>query len=150
MCLSGILPLALFSNSVDAAVVCQPTIPFSTLRRRPVDEQVPDLGLGAADLANALTSTVPFLVIHYVGDELCPPERVREIRKRFTARVATIDLTGDHHSSLAGDFDGVAFEDAVTYLKVRLGVEAGPRAMQAAQLDNRPCVIGADRTWRAS
>jgi dienelactone hydrolase len=149
MCLSGILPLALFPNSVDAAVVCQPTTPFSTLSRRPNDQQAPDLGLGSADLANALKSTVPFLLVHYVGDELCPPERVREIRKKFTTRVATIDLTGDHHSSLADDFDKVAFEDVLTYLRVRLGVEAGPRAMQAAKLDDRSCVISADRTWKS-
>lgn len=150
MCLTDILPLALLPDSVDAAVVCQPTIPFSALRRKPNEEQAPDLGLGSADLANALTSTVPFLLVHYIDDELCPPERVQEIRKRFMARVATIDLAGDHHSSLAGDFDSVAFEDVVTYLKVRLGAESGPKAMQAAKLDDRSCVIGADRTWQAS
>lgn len=150
MCLSGILPLALLSNRVEAAVVCQPTVPFSALSRKPNDQQAPNLGLGSADLANALKSAVPFLLVHYLGDDLCPPERVQEIRRQFTTRVATIDLTGDHHSSLAGDFDEVAFEDVVTYLKVCLGAEAGPRTMQAAKLDNRACVIGADRMWRAS
>lgn len=150
MCLTGILPLALLSHAVDAAVVCQPTLPFSSLRRKPNKEQAPDLGLGASDLADALKSTVPFMLVHYVEDELCPPERVHQIRAKFTTRVATIDLKGDHHSSLAGDLDKTAFADVVDYLKVRLEMERGPRTMQSAQLQGRPCVIGADRTWQAT
>ncbi|HXT68846.1 MAG TPA: dienelactone hydrolase family protein [Vicinamibacterales bacterium] len=150
MCLSGILPLALLSHGVDAAVLCQPTVPFSKVPPKPNEKQAPDLGLGQTDLDSALKSSVPFLLVHYVGDELCPPERVREIRKKFTTRVATIDLTGSHHSSLASDFDNNAFEDAVTYLKVRLGSEAGPRPMRAAKLADRACAINADRVWQTN
>ncbi len=152
MCLTGILPLALLSNHVEAAVLCQPTIPFRTLRGKPTGAQVHDLGLGADDLAAAERSTVPFMVVHYVGDERCPPERVKQLKTKFTTRVATIDLPGNHHSSLAGDFNQTAFDDAINYLNVRLGVASGPRAMKAALVgvDRRPCQIGADGTWQVT
>ena len=150
MCLTGILPLALLPHGVDAAVLCQPTLPFSSIRRKPNKEQAPDLGLGASDLANAQKSTVHFMLVHYVGDELCPAERVEQIHRTFDARVATIDLKGDHHSSLASDFDMTAFTDVVSYMKVRLAVEQGPRPMKVAQVKGRPCAIGADRTWQTT
>lgn len=69
---------------------------------------------------------------------------------KFTSRVATIDLKGDHHSSLAGDFDRLAFDDVVTYLRVRLDVAQGPQTMASAKLHGRSCLIGADKNWHAT
>src|SRR5262245_26488110 len=47
MCLTGILPLALLrSDLVAAAVVCQPTLPFSLLQFGPAGAQITNLGLG--------------------------------------------------------------------------------------------------------
>ena len=42
-----------------------------------------------------------------------------------------------------------AFADTVDYLRVRLGLEAGPRPMRVALLAGRPCEITADG-WRAT
>jgi dienelactone hydrolase len=154
MCLTGILPLALLQHRVRAAVLCQPTLPFSVFPSGvPKGDQKSDLGLGSDDLAAAIKSDASFMVMRYVEDGRCPPERVAELRKRFGQRVATLELMGDHHSSLANDFHPEAFEDAVDYLKIRLGVETGPRQMRVARLDpaaDRPCQIGADGAWHAS
>jgi dienelactone hydrolase len=152
MCLTGILPLALLPHGVTAAVLCQPSVPFSTVRRKPVDLQKADLGLGPNDLAGATASTVPFLTIHYATDPLCPPERISALRDTFGQRVAVISLDGESkHSSLAADFHPQAFADAVTYLKVRLGMHGGPQPMALAKLtvgsSTTMCEIGVDGRW---
>jgi dienelactone hydrolase len=151
MCLTGILPLALLSTTVKAAVLCQPTLPFNVVLGRPAGDQVRDLGLGPDDLINARRSAAPFLAVHYLEDKRCPPERVDELRRTFTNRAATIDLEGDHHSSLAGDFNEPAFDDVVAYLTVVLDAGAGPRPMRVARLgpQRQPCLIGADGLWHA-
>lgn len=153
MCLTGVLPLALLPHGVNAAVLCQPTLPFRVPPGRPTGDQKTDLGLGPRDLAVARESKVPFIVLRYTGDGRCPPERLQELRRCFGERVASIELEGDHHSSLAGDFHDHAFDDVVDYVAVRLGVQTGPRAMRRAKLrpeDSQPCQIGADGMWHAS
>jgi dienelactone hydrolase len=149
MCLTGILPLALVNHGVAAPVLCQPTLPFSVLAQRPTGDQKRDMGLDRKALEAAIEAQVPFLLLHYKGDDRCPPERVDEVRRAFKQQAATIDLEGNHHSSLAGDFDRTAFDDAVDYIKVRLGVEPGPRAMRLAALgvSGTRCQIGVDRVW---
>lgn len=150
MCLTGILPLALVRNGVTAPVLCQPTVPFSVLPPRPTGAQKRDLGLDKDSLDAAIKSGVPFLLLHYKGDNRCPPDRVDEVRRTFKQQAATIDLKGDHHSSLAGDLDRTAFDDVVDYLKVRLGLDAGPRTMRLAALGEAGsrCQIGPDGRWR--
>jgi pimeloyl-ACP methyl ester carboxylesterase len=93
-------------------------------------------------------STVPFLLMHYANDHLSPSQRIQAFADRFGQRVATIELPGDGHSSLAGDFHEQAYADAVTYLKVRLGAAPGPRAMHIARLLQRSCEITKDGLWR--
>jgi len=149
MCLTGALPLALLPNQVTASVLCQPTLPFDSSKRKPAGQQLTDLGLGPDDLKEARESSVPFLLMHYAGDELSPLERIQAFTDTFGSRVATIELPGEHHSSLASDFHEQAFADAVAYLKVRLGAVAGPTAMQMARLGGRRCEIASDGTWRA-
>jgi dienelactone hydrolase len=152
MCLTGVFPLALLPHNVAAAVVCQPTVPFSLFPPRPTGPQKSDLGLGSDDLSAALSSKVPFMVLRYSADGRCPPERVAELRRRFATRVATIELPGDHHSSLAGDFHRSAFDDAVDYLKVRFDPTTGPRTMRLTKLQpehEKPCEIGSDGLWHA-
>jgi dienelactone hydrolase len=150
MCLSGILPLALLPNGVDAAVLCQPTLPFDWLHGAPVGDQITDLGLGATDLDDALLSHVPFLALHYNADTRCPTKRMQELELRFKDRVAVVNLPGKGlHSTLGGDLNKRAFADAMAYLKVRLRVEAGPKSMQVAHLGTRPCQISETGYWRA-
>ena len=153
MCLTGVFPLALLSHGVTAAVLCQPTVPFKLIPGRPTGAQKTDLGLGSTDLDAALASAVPFMLVRYTGDGRCPPERVKEFRTKFKSRVAAIELAGDHHSSLGGDFHREAFEDVVDYLTVRFDHTTGPRTMRRARLqegDPKPCQIGADGMWHAS
>lgn len=160
MCLTGVFPLALLNDAsgrppdrVTAAVLCQPTVPFSLVRGRPTGRQKGDLGLGPADLDAATRSSVPWLLVRYTGDGRCPPERVMAFRKRFGTRMAAIELPGSHHSSLAGDFHRDAFDDVVSYLTVRFDPTAGPRTMKLARVqpaDSQPCVIGKDGLWHAS
>jgi len=149
MCLTGIVPLALLGHGVSAPVLCQPTVPFSVVPPRPTGDQKRDLGLDAGARDAAIKSQVPFLLVHYKGDDRCPPERVHAVRHTFRQQAATIDLEGDHHSSLAGDFHRTAFDDVVDYVKVRLGTDPGPRTMRLAALgeSGTRCQIGADRMW---
>jgi dienelactone hydrolase len=129
MCLTGILPLALLPNKVEAAVLCQPTLPFSFWHGRPTGDQLTDLGLGQEDLIQAEASPTPFLAMHYAADKRSPVGRMQALQTTFPKRVAVISLCGEHgHSSLAGDFNFQAFEDTITYLRVRLGVGKGAAA----------------------
>lgn len=151
MCLTGILPLAMLLNKVEAAVVCQPTLPFSLWHGGPTGDQIEDLGLGERDLSDAGDSSTPFLAMHYTSDKRSPVGRMQALQKTFAGRVAVISLCGEHgHSSLAGDFNFLAFSDTVTYLRVRLGVEQGPRPMRVAKLDGQACEIAANGTWRVT
>ena len=154
MCLTGVFPLALLRNNVRAAVLCQPTLPFSTVPGWPTGTQMTDLGLGTADLSDAKQSNVPFLTMHYATDRRCPIERIDEFQKVFADRVAVISLEGKgKHSSLAGDFDPGAFADAMSYMKVRLGVTSGPQRMTKAYLkvgaENHACEIDAAGPWKS-
>ena len=149
MCLTGVFPLALVGEGIQAAVICQPTVPFNALLGRPLGEQKRDLGLSAEDLKRALTSTVPVLALRYAGDTRCPPERMRALGATFGRRLARIELSGPGHSTLAVNFDHEAFADTTTYLKVVLGIERGPRRMSLARLGEAPCEITAERRWRA-
>ena len=149
MCLTGILPLALLPNEVEAAVLCQPTLPFSFWHGAPTGKQIEDLGLGSQDLDEAMKSPTSFLAVHYAQDKRSPVGRMRALQSKFRDRVAVISLPGEHHhSSLAGDFDPTAFVDTVTYLNVRLDVEKGPKRMALARLEGQECEITADGTWR--
>jgi dienelactone hydrolase len=152
MCLTGIFPLALLGSHVQAAVLCQPTVPFtiSLLHGEPTGDQKTDLGLGEADLANARKSTVPFLAMHYTRDSRCPVERIRALCEVFGERAAVIAIDAPKgHSTLAGDLHPGAFEDAMNYLEVRLRKAAGPKAMTLALLGTRKCEITAEGSWRA-
>jgi dienelactone hydrolase len=148
MCLTGILPLALLRPRVEAAVLCQPTVPFTTLALgRPIGRQKKDLGLGPDDLQHARGSHVPMLLTHYLSDHLCPPDRVQVIEDTFSRRVATIGVAGKGHSTLATDCSPPAYADTVRYLRVRLGMSPGPQAMTVATFEGKPCELRADGTW---
>ena len=149
MCLTGIVPLALLRNEVQAAVLCQPTLPFSSVLLRPVGSQKSDLGLSPADIAKASRSHVPVLTMRYLKDKLCPPERLDVLEKTLPDRVAAIVLEGEGHSVLASSFNQQAFDDTVRYLRVRLGTENGPQRMQVAKLGGKPCEITGEGKWRA-
>lgn len=142
MCLTGSMPLAMLPNQVAAAVVCQPTLPFSVLRRGPNPQQAEDLGLGEADLAEALKATTPFLALHYLEDRACPIRRIQVLEQTFRGRVATIGLPGGHrHSTLSDDLDVGALADTVAYLKARLHPNTPSARMQLAKLQGQSCQI---------
>jgi dienelactone hydrolase len=148
MCLTGIMPLALLPNQVAAAVVCQPTLPFSVARRGPNDQQAQDLGLGDADFDEAVKASSPFLALHYLEDRACPVKRIQTLEKHFPSLVATIGLPGGHrHSTLSDDLDTVALADTVAYLRARLHPDAPSARMQLARLNGHPCEITA-AGWR--
>jgi dienelactone hydrolase len=151
MCMTGALPIALLGDGVEAAVLCQPTLPFNALFGRPIGRQKEALGLSDDDIDRAKRSGTPVLALRYAGDQLSPGERMNTLRDIFQQRIATIEIGGEYqgHSTLAGDWDEDAFADAVTYLKVRLGVENRSRAMRLAKLRGRRCEITADGEWRA-
>lgn len=152
MCLTGIFPLALLRRGVDAAVLCQPTVPFTGLPFfRPIFSQKEDLGLGEVDMKRAKDFDVPFLTTRYATDKLCPPDRIRRLAKEFGPRVASVEVVGrTGHSVLASSFDQDAYTDAVTYLRVRLGVLTGPQRMKAARVDGQPCVMTAEGKWQTA
>ena len=150
MCLTGSFPLALLrTRAVEAAVVCQPTLPFSVIGGAPSDDQKTDLGISGKDLAEALRSDVSFLALHYTGDRRSPEFRMQRLEDTFKERVAIARIEGDKHSTLVGDFHGGAFADTVNYLKVRLRADPGPKPMQIAKLrGDIPCEITPGGRWR--
>ena len=150
MSLTGSMPLALLRDrTVGAAVLCQPTLPFSIVTRRPDDDQKTDLGVSGRDLADALRSDVSLLALHYAKDPGCPEERMQRLEDTFKDRVAIARIAGDRHSTLVGDFHGGAFADTVNYLKVRLQLDPGPKAMQVAKLRGAvACEITPGGRWR--
>jgi dienelactone hydrolase len=152
MCLTGAFPLALLGGGVQAAVLCQPTLPFNALFMRPIGAQSRVLGLASPDIDRAVKSRIAVLAMRYRNDALCPAERFRTLRETFRERLAQIEIEAENgeHSTLAGDLNLDAFADAVNYLKVRLGAANRPQKMKLAKLDGRPCEIGVDGRWRRS
>lgn len=151
MCMTGAFPLALLGGGVEAAVLCQPTLPFNALLMRPIGQQKAALGLSKDDIDRAGRAKTPLLALRYETDRLCPKERMHTLRALFHARIAISEVGGDTHghSTLAGDLDSGAYTDAVNYLKVRLGIDKGAKRMNLAKLDGRACEITADGQWRA-
>lgn len=150
MSLTGSIPLALLRDrSVGAAVLCQPTLPFGVVTRRPDDDQKTDLGVSGKDLAEALKSDVSLLALRYTKDPGCPEDRMQRLEHTFKERVAIARIEGDRHSTLVGDFHDDAFTDTVNYLKVRLQLDPGPKTMQIAKLRGGvACEITPAGRWR--
>jgi dienelactone hydrolase len=152
MCLTGAFPLALLGTNpnVTAAVMCQPALPFSALKGRPTDAEAEDLGVSQKNEESARGSGIPFLALRYLDDRISPERRMMVLEERFKNQVATIRLPSGHpstHSTLAGNFNQAAFDDTVAYLRVRMGLGAGPKDMKLARLDGAPCRIGGDGRW---
>ena len=77
-------PLALLGEGVQAAVLCQPTLPFNALFMRPIGAQRRVLGLASPDLDRAVKSRIAVLAMRYRNDPLCPAERFRTLRENFS------------------------------------------------------------------
>ncbi len=121
MCLTGEFPIALLNvDSVEAAVLCQPTNPFSILTIFHLGKGS-SFGLAKSDLDYARSqSTIPLLGIRYSGDPLCPGRRFDELSRMMPTRFYRLDLEGHHHSSLGMDLCGLAFDEVRLYLGSRL------------------------------
>jgi hypothetical protein len=88
--------------------------------------------------------------MRYAGDPKCPPERIQTLAETFGEKLALIELESGGHSTLASDYDGQAFADAVTYLQVALMRMSGPSSMRLAKVGGRPCDITSDGRWRVT
>ena len=151
MCMTGAFPLGLLGDGVQAAVLCQPTLPFNVFLRRPVGKQREALGLSDDDMSRANKMKTPLLALRYETDSLSPAERMKTLRNIFRERIATIEIEGEPqgHSTLAGDLNDDAYDDTIRYLKVRLEVEKRAQKMKLAKLHGHACEITADGRWRS-
>lgn len=155
MCLTGTFPLALLGNTVRAAVLCQPTLPFGLLAAvfGLSERDRHDVGLSQTDLDSARASDVPLLALRYLDDWRCPNERMKKLQTLFPGRLAVIEIesrhhpVGGHHSTLAGDCDRDAFADTVAYLGARLGLAREARDMRLAKFQDTACRMTADGRW---
>lgn len=129
MCLTGEVPLALLTvPGVQAAVICQPTDPFTLLTLLHLGPGS-KLSLNEDDVKAAQDkSTIPILGIRYSGDAFCPAARFDEVGKRFPNRFYRLDLDGHGHSSLGDNFCQAAFDEVRRYLGRQLkGTSSGER-----------------------
>jgi hypothetical protein len=70
---------------------------------------------------------------------------------RLFGKVAVIEIPdAKGHSTLAGDQDPRALDDAVNYISVRVKAATGPKPMTLAQLQGQLCVIDAAGNWSAT
>jgi dienelactone hydrolase len=123
MCLTGAFPLALLREpALIAAVLCQPTIPFSLWSLLGLSSQgKAELGISAGDLEHARDRrSEPILGIRYTGDRLCPNERFDRLTKEFGKRFHRLDILAKHHSTLGEDLCDGAFVETKAYLRRQL------------------------------
>ena len=125
MCLTGIFPLAMLrAPEIVAPVLCQPTLPFNKFNiLQPlgwfVDEDA--LAIHPDDLGYAKDKTsMPILGLRYTGDGKCPKERFRRLYNEFPQRFYRLDVPGDHHSTLVGDFCREGFDEVLAFFNQHL------------------------------
>ena len=125
MCLTGIFPLAMLrAPEVVAPVLCQPTLPFNKFNFfQPlgwfVDEDA--LAMHPDDLAYVKGKTsMPILGLRYTGDGKCPKERFTRLYDEFPQRFYRLDMPGDHHSTLVGDFCREGFDEVLAFFNQHL------------------------------
>jgi len=95
MCFSGGFVLSLFvDDQLLAPVVCQPGLPFRSLK--PGAGKA--LGVSPEDLQEALASSVPILGFRFEGDKICPKQRFETLRSTFGPRFEGHELPGTEHS----------------------------------------------------
>jgi dienelactone hydrolase len=118
MCLTGAFPIALLQEpSVAAAVVCQPTAPFSTFDPFGWFNDDDALALDPVDVENARTrSDAPILGLRYTRDGRCPAARFERLAREFSTRFYRLDIAGKGHSTLAFDFCPEAFDEVRRFL----------------------------------
>jgi len=124
MCFTGGFVLSLFVDDLMLApVLCQPGLPFPSLR--------PGAGKALAvspdDLQEAKASSVPILGFRFEGDKICPKERFDTLRQQFGERFEACELPGNDHSVMTISFVNEsshptfhARERMVRFLRTRL------------------------------
>jgi dienelactone hydrolase len=128
MCFSGGFVLSLFVNDqLLAPVLCQPGLPFKSLR----PGAGAALGVSPQDMQEALASDAPILGFRFEGDNLCPRQRFETLRATFGARFEGHELPGSEHSVMTLAFVNDpahptfrARERLFAFLHERLGVPA--------------------------
>jgi dienelactone hydrolase len=125
MCLTGIFPLAMLrAPEIVGPVLCQPTLPFNKFNiLQPlgwfVDEDA--LAIHPDDLGYAKDRTsMPILGLRCTGDGKCPKERFRRLYNEFPQRFYRLDVPGDHHSTLVGDFCREGFDEVLAFFNQHL------------------------------
>jgi dienelactone hydrolase len=138
MCLTGAFPLALMQDpTVVAPVLLQPTVPFNIWTRFGWFTEKDALGVSNMDLASAKGRRIPILGVRYQGDWRCRKERFERLAVEFPQDFYRLDLPGNHHSTIGGDFCDQAFDEILSFLNQYLrttpdtGVPAFPRRTKA-------------------
>jgi dienelactone hydrolase len=128
MCLTGAFPVAMLQeSSVVAAVLCQPTMPFSVFDPFGWFNDESALGLNPEDVKKAKNgSAAPLLGIRYTRDRLCRPPRFKRLAAEFGTRFYRMDLAGKGHSTLAFDFCPEAFDEVRRFLNQYLRTPPDP------------------------
>jgi dienelactone hydrolase len=128
MCLTGAFPLALLSDPrVVAAVLCQPTLPINLFSRFGLFTDKKALGLSPGDLRRAKErEDVPILGLRYTGDWRSRSQKFERLANEFSTRFYRMDIVGNHHSTIALDYCGLAFEEVKAFLNQNLRSEPDP------------------------
>jgi dienelactone hydrolase len=125
MCLTGAFPLALLSDPhVKAAVLCQPTLPINAFSRFGLFTDKKALGLSPHDLDRAKErDDVPILGLRYTGDWRSRSQRFQRLATEFSTRFYRMDIVGKHHSTIALDYCGLAFDEVKAFFNQYLRSE---------------------------
>ena len=126
MCFTGGFVLSLFvSDMMLAPVICQPGLPFPSLKRGAGAA----LGVSPEDLEEASASTAPILGLRFDDDKICPKERFETLRTLFGSRFETPRVRGKEHSVLTLAFVDDPSHDTfkararvIAFLEEQLGV----------------------------
>ena len=102
MCFTGGFVLSLFVDDLLLApVICQPGLPFKSLK----PGAGAALGVSPEDLKAVAASSAPILGFRFEGDKICPKERFDTLKPQFGNRFEKHELPGDKHSVMTLDFE---------------------------------------------
>jgi dienelactone hydrolase len=141
MCLTGGVVFASIADpQVGAGVASQPSLPFPWLGPLTPVRIRQDMGTSPGDLAEAVSSQTPLMMLRYRGDWRCPAERAasatdtfggvgdsrtdpedRGVRRADGEQITLIDVDGDRHSILGVDLNPRARDLVKAYLQTHLG-----------------------------
>jgi dienelactone hydrolase len=125
VCLTGAFPIPMLREpAVVAPVICQPTLPFNRFNLLQAFGWFMDqhaIAVDPEDLKYAREKrTNPVLGIRYKGDRKCQRRRFERLSTEFPDRFFRLDVPGNHHSTLVGDFCPDAFLEVLSFFNQHL------------------------------